>query len=105
MADWIKQKKTDHEIREELIRTYGIPGTDTDEIIRLARSRVKDGYREYGGKIAASGCLVTLGSGVLFVLSGGLFFAYGAAAIGIAMLVGGILMRITGLNLAGKEAN
>lgn len=103
VAEWIKNKRTEDEIKQDLIQTFGIPGTDTDEIFRLAKARVRKGYREYGGKIAASGLLVTLASVFLLALSSRVFVVF--AATGIAMLIGGMLMRVTGWNLAGEEAN
>ena len=102
VADWMKAKNSKDQIRDLLRDTFAIAETDIDEIERLARLRVRESHREHGGKIAGSGCILTFISAAIFLVSGGIFFAWGAAAVGIAMVVGGTLMRLTGWNLAGN---
>lgn len=103
VADWLKAKNSKEHIRSRLIDEYGVSDTDTQEILRMATARVRAGNREHGGKIAAGGCLLMFGAAVLLVVTGGLVFGYGAGGVGLAMLLVGLLKRVTGWNITGHD--
>lgn len=87
-----------HLVHERLLG-QGFSEFVADEIIAIARRRVRRTNRQTGGYriLVGSGLLFTGGS--LWLMTGGVVLTYGSLATGFALLIAGVIQYLSGANI------
>lgn len=85
-------------VRERLV-DKGFCDVDADDIVAFARRKVRRTNRRVGRYRLVTGLALLVLGGLLWVATAGHFVFYGLVAVGLAMLLGGVIQWASGANL------